>query len=98
MLKKDNIPLTNYNVRESLFQLVKEATLFKLTFCKSILQILSPNNDTTKCKWLDLAAGWGDRLLTAIASNVQYYVGFDPNKDLEEGHSKMISLFGNNDY
>jgi hypothetical protein len=41
-------PLTNYNVRESLFQLVKEATLFKLTFCKSILQILSPNNDTTK--------------------------------------------------
>jgi hypothetical protein len=85
--ESENNECTNYALREKLFKLVKEATLFKLTFCKSILQLLSPNNNTAECKWLDLAAGWGDRLLTAIACDVKYYVAFDPNKELEEGHT-----------
>jgi len=39
---------------------------------------------------LDFSAGWGDRLIGAIASDVQLYVGVDPNTDLEPGHSEAI--------
>jgi hypothetical protein len=42
---------------------------------------------------LDISAGWGDRLLTAMACDMDY-LGFDPNIDLEAGHSAMINLFG----
>ncbi len=96
-VKESGLPLTNYNVREMCFQLVKEATLFKPTFCKSILEILSPNHDTTKCKWLDISAGWGDRLISAIASDVELYTAFDPNIELKKGHTEIIDTFSKGD-
>ncbi len=96
-VKERGLLLTNYNVREMCFQLVKEATLFKPTFCKGILEILSPNQNTKKCKWLDISAGWGDRLISAIASDVELYTAFDPNVDLKEGHSQIIEMFGKGD-
>ena len=96
-VKESGLELTNYNVREMCFQLVKEATLFKPTFCKSILQILSPNHDTKKCKWLDISAGWGDRLISAIASDVESYTAFDPNIELKKGHNEIIDMFGKGD-
>jgi len=96
-VKESGLELTNYNVREICFQLVKEATLFKPTFCKSIVEILSPNHDTKKCKWLDISAGWGDRLISAIASDVELYTAFDPNMELKEGHTEIINMFGKSD-
>ena len=95
--KSNGLDLTNYNIRELIFKEIKETTLFKLTVCKSILQLLSPSNNTKKLKWLDISAGWGDRLLTAIACDVDKYVGFDPNTSLEKPHSEIIKEFGNND-
>lgn len=97
-LKDENIPLTNYNVREEIFKSIKETTLFKTTFCKSIIQLLSPDNDPKQCKWLDISAGWGDRLITAIASKVKKYVAFDPNDELKDGQDKIIRMFGNSDF
>lgn len=44
-------------------------------------------------KWLDISAGWGDRLLAAMSLGMEY-VGYDPNVELREGHSKMIEMFG----
>ena len=97
ILEKECLPFTNYNMRELLFKQVKEATLFKLSLCKSMLYILSPDNDTTKAKWLDISAGWGDRLITAIACDVEKYVGFDPNTELQKGHTSIINTFGGGD-
>ena len=95
LVENKGLELTNYNVRETIFELVKEATLFKPSFCKSILQLLSPNYNTKECSWLDISAGWGDRLITAIASDVKKYVAFDPNNELKKGHTEIINTLSN---
>jgi SAM-dependent methyltransferase/16S rRNA G966 N2-methylase RsmD len=92
-LKNDNKSVTNYNMRELLFKKVKEATLFKVSTAKAILEILASrleNFNISDFKWLDISAGWGDRLITAIASNVKKYVAFDPNIELKECHQRAI--------
>jgi 16S rRNA G966 N2-methylase RsmD/SAM-dependent methyltransferase len=92
-LKTNNKSVTNYNMRELLFKKVKEATLFKVSTAKAILEILASrieNFNISDFKWLDISAGWGDRLITAIASNVKKYVAFDPNIELKECHQRAI--------
>ena len=42
---------------------------------------------------LDFGAGWGDRLVGAIAADVEEYCAFDPNLALKEGHDKIIETF-----
>lgn len=97
-LEGNGIPLTNFNMRECIFENSKETTLFRITLCKSILQLLSPGNNTKECKWLDISAGWGDRLITAVASDVKKYVAFDPNSALKRGHDEIIERFGSSDF
>lgn len=47
---------------------------------------------------LDPCAGWGDRLLGAIASKrIKLYVGVDPKEELHEGYQKMIDMFDAHD-
>lgn len=48
---------------------------------------------------LDFSAGWGDRLVGAIAGDVKLYCGVDPNTGLQQGHSEIINTFakGNTD-
>lgn len=41
---------------------------------------------------LDPCAGWGDRLLGAIAADVNEYIGFDPNIDLQQGYIDILKL------
>jgi hypothetical protein len=44
---------------------------------------------------LDFSAGWGDRLIAALATHtVKTYVGFDPNLALKKGHDDIIHTFG----
>lgn len=45
---------------------------------------------------LDFSAGWGDRLIAAIAMNIRY-VGVDPNENVHIGYNKIIETLGNND-
>jgi hypothetical protein len=45
-------------------------------------------------KVLDISSGWGDRLIGAIASDVEEYQGFDPNHELQDGYNKIIDFFG----
>ena len=97
-LEKANLPITNFNMRECIFEHTKETTLFRITLCKSLLQLISPDRNTKECKWLDISAGWGDRLITAIASDVKKYVAFDPNILLKRGHDDIITRFGNSDF
>ena len=41
---------------------------------------------------LDFSAGWGERLLSCIVSNIEY-TGVDPNTNLFEGYNKLIEIF-----
>jgi len=43
---------------------------------------------------LDFSAGWGDRLIAAVALEIPY-VGVDPNQDLTEGYHNIIQLANN---
>lgn len=43
---------------------------------------------------LDISAGWGDRLIGAMAKNIDY-IGIDQNKKLEKPYTQMISDFKN---
>ena len=44
-------------------------------------------------KILDMSSGWGDRLVGAMACNIDCYHGFDPNSCLHPGYKKMIEFF-----
>jgi hypothetical protein len=83
-------PLNSYTLREALFNLAPEATLFKTTVAKSIYDIFKPKHI------LDMSSGWGDRLIAAIAygeaSGVDVkYSGFDPNSSLKYKYMNIVS-------
>ena len=45
-------------------------------------------------KVLDMTAGWGDRLLSSLmCENVKFYLGVDPNSNLEPIYNEMIENF-----
>jgi ubiquinone/menaquinone biosynthesis C-methylase UbiE len=83
-------PLNSYTLREAIFELVPEATLFKTTVAKSIYDIFKPTHI------LDMSSGWGDRLIAAIAYgeasgvNVKYS-GFDPNSSLKYEYMSIVN-------
>lgn len=83
------------NLRDSMFYIGRELSLFRVTKTKSFLDyILCPaNNDFRGMRWLDISAGWGDRLFTACTLGMDYF-GFDPNLELKLGHSEIISMIG----
>lgn len=81
--------LTPKDFREAIYLNSPEAGLFKISSAKGVLEILNPGN-----KWLDFSAGWGDRLITAMACGFEY-IGFDPNTELYPGHTQMIESFYN---
>lgn len=84
-----NKPLNSYELRESLWKRGLECTSFKLTIAISVYKYFKVRNV------LDISAGWGDRLLSAIAYGCDYYLGYDPNLDLEKGHNEIIRTFAN---
>jgi ubiquinone/menaquinone biosynthesis C-methylase UbiE len=82
--------LNSYTLRETIFELVPEATLFKTTVAKSIYDIFKPTHI------LDMSSGWGDRLIAAIAyceaSGVDVkYSGFDPNSSLKYKYMEIVN-------
>lgn len=48
---------------------------------------------------MDFCAGWGDRLLGALAhqNEIEYYYGVDPNKLLHPNYQMMIKEFATED-
>lgn len=80
--------LMNTNAREEIYKSCKECTQFKASLVVSIIDIFNSK------KMLDFSAGWGDRLIGAIASDISY-TGIDPNINLKRGHDEIIKDFGN---
>jgi 16S rRNA G966 N2-methylase RsmD len=79
--------ITIYNLREEIFFNYKLCNNFRITVCLAVLQHFKAK------KWLDISAGWGDRLLAAIFYNVSKYVSCDPNLDLHPCYQNIIDTF-----
>jgi 16S rRNA G966 N2-methylase RsmD len=75
------------NLREIIYDNAKLCNNFRITVCMTILNFFKPK------KWLDISAGWGDRLLSAIFCKIKLYVSADPNIKLHKGYSKIIETF-----
>lgn len=79
--------LTLFHIREMMFEKTKLCNNFRISVCLAILKMFSPK------KWLDISAGWGDRLLAAVLYGVDKYVACDPNLDLHPCYKKIIDTF-----
>jgi len=86
-LDEQRIPYTNKNLREALYKNVKECTQFKVSLVVSVLKYFSAK------RYLDISAGWGDRLIGALACDLEYYDAWDPNETLKKGHDEIIQFF-----
>lgn len=80
-------------LRRFVYQGAKEPGLFRLTWAKGLLYAVLGDSYKDKLRMLDISAGWGDRLITAISLGYEY-MGFDPNINLKRGHDEIISMFG----
>jgi 16S rRNA G966 N2-methylase RsmD len=87
-LIKRKLPITPFNVRETIWQVAKECSSFRPNNLMAFIQIFNSKSV------LDFSAGWGDRLLGAMAAGVDYYA-VDPNTNLQKGYDEMIHRFAN---
>jgi hypothetical protein len=76
-------------LHEELRYFVAEATQFKVSMALSVIRLLTKGIDHLSI--LDFSAGWGDRLIAAIVSGAERYVGYDPNDRLIRGHREIIN-------
>ena len=81
-----------YKFENDMFNNCKFCNNFRISVCLNILDMFKPK------KWLDISAGWGDRLLAAlIYSNInkdfKLYQAADPNPDLHKKYNQMIKSF-----
>ena len=75
------------SLRDALFyKFYGEVTQFRPTLMAGAIELFGSK------RVLDFCSGWGDRLLGALAKDVDLYVGIDPNTKLHEGYKKMIEL------
>lgn len=75
--------LSCFNLREAIWAVGKEASQFKVTAAYAVYKYFNPT------RTLDFCAGWGDRLIAALACSVDY-TGYDPNHTLKRGHDQII--------
>jgi 16S rRNA G966 N2-methylase RsmD len=81
--KKLNI----FNMKEIIFDKTKLCNNFRISVSLVILKYFKAK------RWLDISAGWGDRLLSGLLYGIKRYVSADPNKDLQPHYKKMIETF-----
>mmetsp|Transcript_12506 Transcript_12506/g.30793 ORF Transcript_12506/g.30793 Transcript_12506/m.30793 type:complete len:1078 (-) Transcript_12506:102-3335(-) len=79
--------LNSFMIRESVYGEMAECTQFKLTLASGVYKLLGAK------RVLDISAGWGDRLLSALACDLERYVATDPNANLKPCHDSIIQTF-----
>ena len=90
-IKKGNPEtITIIEMREQIWKMGLECNAFKSTLAISIYKMFRAK------RILDFSAGWGDRLLAAIAYGSERYLGYDPNPELQKGYQEMVTLFNSN--
>jgi len=86
--------LTNYNLREMLYELHYNKRGECTTFRPAILFAIIKMFDIKTL--LDPSSGWGDRLFACLAAGVDLYIGVDPNRALIEGYTEIRKVFDPN--
>ena len=79
--------LTPRTFRDAFWKTGLEANSFKTTVASSVFWYFDAQ------RILDISAGWGDRLIAAIAHRAERYVAYDPNISLKSGHDEIIRTF-----
>jgi hypothetical protein len=87
--RKQTFPLTIKMIDEALYEKVVGCNTFKPQLLSGMIKLFKSKSV------LDISAGWGDRLIGAIASEVNY-LGVDPNDDLFEGYKHIMKAFVKN--
>jgi hypothetical protein len=82
--EKKKLDITYHNINEYLFNNFSQCTNFNTTIVVSILHFFKPE------KVLDFSAGWGDRLVGAIAYDCEY-LGIDPSNCMNPNYKKIIN-------
>ena len=85
LLKQRYGKVSYYNLREHIYQNNKECSNFNNTIVISLLLLFKPKH------WLDFSAGWGDRLIGAIAYGKCKYTGVDPSECMNANYHKIIN-------
>ena len=85
--KKKYGTLNIQNLREMIYFNAKLCNNFRITVSLPVLEYFKPKS------WLDISAGWGDRLLSAIFYKISLYVSCDPNLELHKYYDLMIDTF-----
>ena len=81
--------LTDASLRRGTYGHVPGCNLFHANLASTLYSLLGGT------RILDPCAGWGDRLMGALANaDVSLYRGFDPNPLLVAPHADMIAMFG----
>ena len=75
-------------MREAIWNIgFKECSTFKPKLEKFFIEFFGAK------KILDISSGWGDRLIGAMASDIDCYHGFDPNPCLHKNYNMIIETF-----
>ncbi len=89
-LQSKNLKITLENMRETIWHIgFKECSTFKPKLEKFFIEFFNAR------KILDLSSGWGDRLIGAMASDIDCYHGYDPNPCLHPNYKNIIKTFKN---
>lgn len=87
-LERNKLPVDIKNIREAIWNIgYKECSTFKPKLIKYFIEKFKAK------RLLDISSGWGDRLIGAMASDIECYHGFDPNPCLHKGYQEMINFF-----
>ena len=80
--------MSNDELREILYRTTRMCNNFRVTVAITVLRMFGAR------RWLDISAGWGDRLLSALlVDSVEFYCGVDPNPCLHPAYRDMIDAF-----
>jgi hypothetical protein len=88
-LLKSTDGLTHRSFRDAFWKTGLEANSFKSTVASSVYWYFDAK------RILDISAGWGDRLMAAMAHRAERYLAYDPNINLKPGHDEMKRVFAN---
>ena len=84
-------------LRERVYESTRECSNFNVALALWIIRTSLERNRSIPphaFKILDPSAGWGDRMIAALAAGIGTYTGFDPNRRLQRGYEAIIGTLG----
>jgi hypothetical protein len=92
VLREENCEMQpEYLFRQVIYNSCFETTQFKVSLAKAAYSYLGQVAGRPRVRVLDPCAGWGDRLIGALAADVvAEYIGVDPNPAVHPGYQRAL--------